>query len=1585
MTSAFELWNASKEEDQSIIEEGLSNTPVPLNQGNMLSMLNTNSREVQNFKLRSQQAIAEQQKAAMEAEQKKKDDEIKKAQQQQKAQELGLEGPQGELLAKQNEFFRNLGSNLVKQAKEKANTLLYYGANGIDRAVSGFEKINDTVKFLGLIQNPNRVSKLEKDDIPSIINALKVVGVIPEVEEGVREGVTQAAEQSGYDPNKVPIPGHTAFARMIKNYTDYAREQAGGNFNAEEITNRITGIMTEESLAFIPTLTLMAAAGPVVGGSGGAAAGGGGLASRVAAKAPTLFTKLGVYSGAHALTQEGKWDDHLMAGAGFTFFGFINSKTVGLPLKKRIAATISAAQGITTANFLKSMGETAYSRIFESGEMDNLDSGIDWEGIRKSYIEESLVNITQGLGLLFTNKLMYPRGIVKKYLNEKFTLKQAPSVEGLLQERMPMIWDKYTNLGTDKVKESLIFQHGKFKLELGEYRAPEEVRPYIDDLRKAVAMKDEDPSSISVETVKKRLAGDKDATKQSKKEAEMFVNKVMELDSSYLVPKAIKKPLDKKTSKEVQDFADKRIKRTKEQIEAYAGIGADEKLLAPPVEIPLSRKAYKAVFGDDFEALILGSMKGQMDPTTKALIVEHYIRPTDNTPHEISLLEKELGWTKKQYILDKDFNSEFGTWWEAYSEINHHMTHRKSRGKNSEYPTEAHAIATAQKIWNKWSSEQRIKAERNLTVIDNFIRGKLESAVDLGILDRKILDRIHPGWKPRINTEMIDHIAAQTTHNDYSKAEQSSGKYTAETPLKSLEENPDIDDIHIISDPLLNLRVATMDMNTAIERNAQAKRLHDWIKEHPDEAKEINFYTKKPNSRGEWKEVTFNNPKGKNGKSSVWMTRHDYDMLGYEHIISRDSKLLNSLNDGMTFMKHLTTKNEVTFAMRRWLADTRNTVENVRLPMPTSWKLTPGFESKLALKQGKYIVESLVSKKGGSYKADFDDAIKNGLLLTSRGEYNLKGYKDLSKEQLNVLVRNIEGINGSKRQTIMGAWDRITKNPALKWTKDVASIPQKVNDTVHQTASVAKYAMFRDYLAKSHPEYTKKEIAARLNEHQDFKTHGDIAAPMENVVWFTNPMLRDIAVAWRKVRRSPKEFVKTGLYMMPAIATHEVMMSVSNPAYREIGIGKKVAGVYMPLPGVVKEDKWYKMPSIRLPLDNFGKPIAVFNFLARLGPSIMMNELVKSAHNGQFSPEMTRAIFDAFGPKVIEYDMFEDSRNFVKDTLVGGLLNQVSRVNPIVAGGIIGMTKVDPFTGKNFGLDATYLTELGVDYDPTKVSRASESASQYLGGLIPPTVLQPTISLAEFNTVTGTIMRYAGNDPRRTRQDSPGIEVYHQLSKIAPFNMILRSTGVDNSARQNAISQQNTPYIQKVVHPLLNAGDEMQRGNYDKAIQIFGQVYDSNLTPIDRSMIIKNFKRTVESETLYSSMVDYVKQKNPEDYMAVMSLSEDYRQVRDLRQDLTGELAADLLIETIQDKNSLEEKAMYFMMAKHGGVFSDKVKSYLAESDIWKEEMKDAQKGMRVIEKDLMKIITPKYKEHFGKLGEISKHLNKKFRLTPGL
>lgn len=1584
MTSAFELWNQVKAEDeQTNVEKALSESPVPINQENFLAMLNTNGQEVQNYKNRMQQAIGEQQKATQEAKIKQEEDQIRQAQREEKRKGLGLQLPQNELMAKQNEFYAHLGENLIKQAKEKANTLLYYGANGIDRAVKGFEKINDTVEFLGMLANPRRMLKSTEEEIPSIVNGMQTLGMLPEITQGIQEGVTQAAEQSGYDPTKVPIPGHTALARMVKNYTDSAREFSDGQFDAEAMTNRIVGIMTEESLAFIPTLTLMAATGPVTAG-GGVAAEGAGIVPKVVSKAPTLFTKLGIYSGAHAVTQEGNWDDHLMAGAGFTFFGFVNSKTVGLSLKQRIGATIAAAQGITSANFLKSMGEDTYKQVFEADEMEGLDSGFDWEGIRRSYIEESLVNIVQGLGLLFTERMVYPRNIVKKYLNDKFTMKQAPSVEGLLQERMPMLWDKYTNQGTDIVKESLIFQQGKFKLDLGEYRSPDEVRPYIDDLRKAVAHRDEDPKEIDISTIKKRLAGGKDANRQTKAEAERFVNKIVELDSTYLVPKAIKKPFDPKKSAELDEFASKRINRTKEQIDAYAGVSADEKLMAPPVEIPLQRKAYKAVFGDDFEALILSSMKGKMDPTTKALIIEHYIRPTDNTPHEIALLEKDLGWTKAEYVRDKDFNAEFGTWWEAYSEINHHMTHRSSRGKKSEYPTEEHAIATAQKIWNKWSPEQRIRAERSLTTIDNFIRGKLQSAVDLGILDKKVLDRIHPGWKPRINTEMIDHIAAQTTHNDYSKAEQSSGKYTAETPLKSLSENPEVADIHIISDPLLNLRVATMDINTSIERNAQAKRLHTWIKEHPEEAKEINFYTKRPNSRGEWKEVLFNNPKGKNGKSSIWMTRHDYDMLGYEHVVSRDSKLLNSLNDGMTFMKHLTTKNEITFAMRRWLADTRNTVENVRLPMPMSWKLTPGFESKLALKQGKYVLESLVKKKKGSYKADFDDAIKNGLLLTSRGEYQLKGYKDLSKEQLNILVRNIEGVNGSKRQTVMKAWDKIVSNPALKWVGDVTTLPQRVNDTVHQTASVAKYAMFRDYLAKAHPEYSKKEIAARLNEHQDFKTHGDIVAPMENVIWFTNPMLRDIAVAWRNVRRSPKEFVKIGMAMMPAIATHEVMMSISNPAYREIGIGKKVAGVYVPMPGAVKEDKWYKMPSIRLPLDNFGKPIVLFNFLARLGPSLMINELVKSAHNGQFSPEMTRAVFDAFGPKVIEYDAFKDSRDFVKDVMVGGLLNQVSRVNPIVAGGIIGMTKVDPFSGKNYGLDTTYLTELGVDYDPTKVSRASEAASQYLGGLVPPAILQPTISLAEYNTITGNIMRYAGNDPRRTRQDDPATGVYHELSKIAPFNMLLKSVSIDNAARRNAIMRQNTPYIQKVVHPMLNMGDEMQRGNYERAREIFAQVYESGLAPIDRKMVIDNFKRVVESEVIYSSMLDYVKQKHPGDYMAKFTLSEDYRQIKDLKQDLTGTTAADLFLESMQDKNTIEEKAMYMIMAKHGGLFSNKVKAKLAESDAWKEESKLVQKGLGMISKDLMKIITPKYKEQFMKLGDVSKHLSRDLRLTPG-
>jgi hypothetical protein len=1477
----------------------------------------------------------------------------------------------------------NSVNNLVK---EKINTVLYYGANGVDRASASIDKMTD-MTLTGLMMNIPGMLPAAKKLYPkkvqdalgrSIIRGLKGYGIIPEVNNAIREGVTNAAEQVGFDPNAVPIPDENTLARIVRNYTDYVRENTKENFDPEALSNRIIGVMTEESIAFIPTLALMYATSGLTPELT--------AATKLGPKIPTLFTKLGLYSGIHAVTQDGDWDDHLFSGAGMTFFGFVNSKTIGLPLKNRIGATIATAQAITSASFLKQLGESKYNEVFNA-DSSLPKNDINWGELGNAYLEETLVNTVQGLGLLFTDSFIYPRKIVRDYMADKKAAGKRPSLEGLMQERLPMIWDKYNSIPESSIKDKLVFQAGKLDYDLGKVRAPGSTHPFMDDLRAMVRKKDEDIKDISIESIISRLSGGKKATKQTKGEAKMFVKTIQKLDREYLIPKTIGTKPDDKLIESVGGIVKERISRTEDQIKAYAGKPADDKLYAAPVEIPLSRRAYKSLLGDDFEPLILGAMKGKMDATTQSLIINHYLRPSDNTPHEIAILEKQLGWGKDEYTNNSQFNSELGVWWEAQSEANHLLNHKETRGKYSEYKSYDQAVKTAQVIWNNWTPEQRIRAEYNIEVIDNYVRTKLLDAAEEGIINPKVLEKLHSRWKPRVNSEMLDHIAARTTQNEVVKPEASKGKNAVEGPLKTLSNNPEVDDIKIISDPLVNMRLMIMDINTAIEKNGQAKRLHTWIKEHPDEAAEINFHLKRPNSRSEWREVTFNNPEGKNGKSSIWMTSHDYQMLGYEPIVTRQSKFLENMNDKMTWMKHLTTKNEVTFAIRRWLADTRNTVENVRLPMPLKWTAAPGFEAALAKKQLSYIkdiTKKNILKSPASnlqYYKDFNEGIKNGLLLSSRGEYSLRGYKDLSKQQINLLIKNIEGANGSKSQVVSRTWTNIMNNPALKLPKDVAKIPQQINEIVHQTASVGKYAMFRDYLKETYPSITQKEIAARLNEHQDFKTHGDAVPLMESVVWFTNPMLRDVGMAFRKVRRDPKAFAKAGLAMMPAVAAHEVAMSISNPAYREIGVGKKVMGVYVPLPFGVKEDDQYKMPSIRLPLDNFGKPIIVFNYLARLSTSMMINELVKDAHAGAFSPDVSRRIFDAFGPKVIDYDFYKDSQAFAKDVIAGGVLNQLSRVNPAIAAGIIGMTKVDPMSGRDYSLESSYLTELGVGYDPRKLSTFADKIGQNNRNLFAPEIVEPFIGLANYNTVAGTMMRLAGNDPKRTRQESESAQIYHELATIAPFNLLLRSVNIDSSVKRLEISEQNSPYIRNVVHPMLMAGDEMHRGNYDKAAELFGNVYDSSLAPVDKKMVVGAFQEAVSSDAIYSGILDYAKTLYSSDYMATFGISEDYKTLKLLKQDLTREFAAKEFIEEMKDKNSPEEKALLMVLGKHSGLFNERFMSIIGKSEEFKEQQRIARDGYKIISKGLRNFVLPKYKEHYQQLGKYSKYLKRDLNL----
>lgn len=1075
------------------------------------------------------------------------------------------------------------------------------------------------------------------------------------------------------------------------------------------------------------------------------------------------------------------------------------------------------------------------------------------------------------------------------------------------------------------------------------------------------------------------------------------------------LPRAVKDYFaDHLVRKEPGTFEDLRD-ITLAQITAATGDSSAKKYLAARTDISVMRKAYHTFFGEDLMQRLHAAMGGKIDTHTHAAITSNYLRMRDKTPLEIHTLEKDMGWsdTILKDPKEKEFLAHFGTWWRSMAEWQHLNHHPQDRGKGSPFgkrvkkktgvlstkellqkaagtdnPAIHEALDSRQRA-EEWMRSHKDpngesyfkRANKMLESLMDFKTKKLMEAVEAGLITEKEFNRLDWIHMPRFTTDDAIHIFESEYRGKKLTKETQEGVYDAKSFVKFLTANREMDASLLINDPRTIMEFFVMSSNAAIGQNKRLRALHDWIIKHPEKAANINMYKKLPKDKmkSDFRQVTFVDKRKKGqSKSKFWLHAPDFEMLGLEPMIIKDGLIGKTIGNATSLARHMVTKYDPFFAMYRWLPDTRNSYENMRLPMKSSWMVPGVFESKLAWTQ-----KSMLNKKERAHW--MKQANEAGLVLQARSSYAVKGRQDFVQKRLKHTILNLQRKQGFDYETFTANLEKSELGLSVGALRD---LPVQMNEFVHNTRTLALFKMYREAHHEGTPtgmKMTDSDIAAAINEHQNFREHGTAVPQMENYFMFANAILRDVDAAWKAVRYNPKQSAAKAAGYVSAVAFHELMATIMNPEYRKTELVDRSMSIIIPFKGKVEDGGLDRMPHIRLPLDNFLKPAMILNVGTRMGVQKSINQLIQWANEGKLNTYWTEKVYGMFGDEVVPIMAAEES--VIKNMAQNLLLNRGAGLGVVPAMAIVGLTSKSPEWDIDYGSPGDPLVNPGLDYDPTKVMSISAGVGESLQGtpvqnILTPPVVDQALRFPSYNSVLGFGMQAWGNNPNFNLQSDPYNENWEFASKTPLLSKLFKTYYFKDGVLSKEVEMRNDRYYQQVERPLLMIRKDFESGYVDKAAKHLGEILNAQTSKADKLLVWKRGEQLIRGSVLKRAMKDWMDlsyegdSRFDEHTFSVMS-----RYLRKVSKTLDPKESATFFVNRLTSYPRKETKAAFFLLAKNYELFNTQFYSELKKHPQWQEEKEELKKGVGVLKKELTPVYNRRAKEYYSSMGKYQSFL----------
>lgn len=1018
--------------------------------------------------------------------------------------------------------------------------------------------------------------------------------------------------------------------------------------------------------------------------------------------------------------------------------------------------------------------------------------------------------------------------------------------------------------------------------------------------------------------------------------------------------------LDKHVPERKVTFFEQSRLTTMSQVDAAAGNHVESPVLQynPEYKYGVIRRMWHQLMGEDLRAVLdnsAGSMSvlhnKHLTPGEKAIVMHKNLRYKDLTAFELRLIDDSFGWDDAKIRADQDFKTfvaDFGNYWRAVSEGGHWMNHPKD-GQGSHYVSRVHAEEHAKEIRNKWSPEQQQLAEKWMNDIDNLVGRKIEQAQMEGLIDEATAKRLHSGWMPRLSNKKMEHLYYRNVLRSEVPDKFQDVVTELSSPIKFL--SPEYGKgVVPVNDPKIALEMFLLEWNAAMDKNKLAKAFYQEIKKNPEEMNAKGFYLKPPDDSEQWQRINFQmagHPKG----AKIYMHRSHYEMLNLGPVAGTTNPVIDFLNGTNKFYQSLYTKYNPLFSISRWVADSRTSFENIRLPMKAKWVIPGTFQAELLGNQMKMLTDK------GHYNTWRRRGAEAQLSLQSRISRITTSKEQLYSKKIRRVVRAQRKQEKGHEYTlrdVMDEWrDSGFSETAGQWLDNVAM----VNEHVNNTRLTALFKMYKD----ANPGMSDGSISAAINEHMNFREHGKFTPALESVVMFANPILRDITEAWRAVKYRPKgSAVKMGA-AAGAIFTHEIVSSLINPEYRNVSLTEKSLTLSTPLSnGCVREKNQCRVPMLRVPLDNVGKPIMAVSYASRFAAQVAINNAIKWAQDNP-GIQASDFILNKFGTEIVEFSQ-PDKQTFY-DVVEAMAVGKSIALHPMIHAAFVGLYNRDPVTGVDYSIDRGYMIPPEMNYDITKVSSFGETAASMIRGYTGigsgPTVDALTGPVRS-NPFTGSILRiYGVNPPKLNVQNDPKAELFELLAKTPGPSRVIWLGRTRMNVLEKEVEEQNSRWLEDIGRPLMVASDQYKRGMYEATIDQYAEVINKIQNPQVKKNTIDQFTKMIKAEGTYKTV------REVGGLVGVLDehvLNQDMMRLRLYSQFKNPAQAVEHVTKDINEKSTAQEKTLYALLAYNWGLFGKSYQPEYAKDPVFKQDFQDIKAGWKKIKPTFVRAMKSRYK-----------------------